>query len=75
MRTAFALVRLGIRRPAERTSRIGGRLELGAERHDQQHRQAADTLDCEVQQLARGRVNPMRVLENHDHRLLACQTL
>ena len=50
-----------------------GRLELGAERHDQQHRQAADPLDDEVEQLARGRVDPMRVLEDHDHRLLARQ--
>jgi hypothetical protein len=52
-----------------------GRLELGAERHDQQHRQAADTRDGEVEQLARGQVDPMRVLENHDYRLPACQAL
>ena len=51
-----------------------GRLELGAERDDQQHWQIADPLDGEVEQLARGRVNPMRVLENHDHRLPARQT-
>ena len=51
-----------------------GRLELGAERHDQQHRQAAHALDGEVEQLARGRVDPMRVLEDHEHRLLAGQT-
>ena len=51
-----------------------GRLELGAERNDQQHRQIAYTLDSEVKQLARGRVDPMRVLKNHNHRLLARQT-
>jgi hypothetical protein len=52
-----------------------GRLELGAVRHDQQDWQAADTLDSEVEQLARGRVDPMRVLEDHHHRVLECQTL
>src|SRR5215831_12604431 len=50
-----------------------GRLELGAERDDEQHWQAADMFDGEVEQLARRRVDPMRVLENYEHRLLACQ--
>ena len=50
-----------------------GRLELGPKRHDQQHRQTADPLDSEVKQFARGRVDPMRVLEHHDHRLLSRQ--
>jgi hypothetical protein len=45
------------------------RLELGAERQDQQHRQAAGTLDGEVEQLVRSRVDPMRVLENDHYRL------
>src|SRR5215831_11659103 len=45
-----------------------------SKRHDQQHREVADTFDGEVEQLTRGRVDPMRVLENHDHRLLARQT-
>src|SRR5437588_9738567 len=31
-------------------------------------------LDGQVEQLARGRVDPMRVLEDHHHRLLARQT-
>jgi hypothetical protein len=52
-----------------------GRLELGAERHDQQDGKAANTIDEEVEQLARGRVDPMRVLEDHDHRHLARQTI
>jgi hypothetical protein len=52
-----------------------GRLEFGPERHDQQHRQAAYPLDGEVEQFARGRVDPMRVLENHDYQLPARQTL
>jgi hypothetical protein len=40
-----------------------GRLELRAERYDQQHRQAAYMLDGEVEQLARGRVDPLRILK------------
>src|SRR5438067_1177332 len=40
-----------------------GRLELGTEGYDQHHRQAADAFHGEVEQLARGRVAPMRVLE------------
>jgi len=51
-----------------------GHLELGAERHDKQYRQAAHALNRKVEQLARGRVNPMGVFEDHDHRLLARQT-
>ena len=50
-----------------------GRLELRAERYDQQHRQAAHMLDGEVEQLARGRVDPLRILKNHHQRLLARQ--
>ena len=51
------------------------RLELWAERHDQQHRQAADMLDGEVEQLPRGGVEPMRILPYRDHRLFVRQTL
>jgi len=51
-----------------------GRLEFRAERHDQQNRQAAHALYGEVEQLARGRIDPMRVLEDHYHRLPARQT-
>jgi hypothetical protein len=50
-------------------------VELRAECHNQQHRQAAYPLDGEVEQIARRRVDPMRVLENHQHRPLARQTL
>ena len=51
-----------------------GRLELGAKRHDQQHPQTADPLDGDVEQFVRGRVDPMRVLEDHHHRLTLRQT-
>ena len=47
------------------------RLELGAERHNEQHGQATHPLQTEVEQLARGRVDPMRVLDDHENRLLA----
>jgi hypothetical protein len=51
------------------------RLELGAERHDQQDRQAVNTFDYQVEQLPRGRVRPMRVLEDRNDRLPARQAL
>jgi len=51
------------------------RLKLGAERYDQEHRQAAEPLDGEIEQLARGRVNPMSIFENHYHRPPAAETL
>jgi hypothetical protein len=40
-------------------------LELGPESNYEQHRNARDPIDREVEQLARGRVEPMRVLEYH----------
>ena len=43
--------------------------ELRAERYDQQHRQVAHALDGEVEQFARGRVDPVGVLQDHEHRL------
>jgi len=50
------------------------RPEFRAKRHDQKHWHSAHALDSEVEQLARGRVDPMRVLEHHEHRLLPRQT-
>ena len=52
-----------------------GRLELRAERHNQQYWQGTHAFDSEVEQLARGRVDPMRVLEDHDDRLTTRETL
>ncbi len=52
-----------------------GRLELGAERCDQQHRQARDPLDGKVEHLARGRIDPMHILEDHQYRLPPRQRL
>jgi len=40
-----------------------GRLEVGPVGCDQQHRQACDLLDRKVEQLARGRIDPMQILE------------
>jgi hypothetical protein len=48
-----------------------GWLEFRAEGNDQQHRQTAHALDSKVEQLARSRIDPMGVLEDHDHRLPA----
>src|SRR5438067_2119411 len=45
------------------------RLKLRPERDDQQYRQLADAIDGQVEQLARGWIDPMRVLERYQHRL------
>jgi len=73
-RGAVALVEAIERQHADLGLAGPWRLKLGPEGHDQQHRQAADMLDHEVEQLARGRVDPMRILEDHNHGLSACQT-
>src|SRR5215467_4115717 len=51
-------------------SRRSRRLGLRAEGDEQQDRQGAETLDGEVEQFARGRIDPMCVLEDHHNRLL-----
>jgi class 3 adenylate cyclase len=50
-----------------------GRAELRARGHDQQHRQAPDPLDDAPKQLEACRIGPVRVLEDHQQRLLLCQ--
>ena len=52
-----------------------GRLELGPVGRDQQHRQARDLLDRKVEHLARGRIDPMHILEDHQYRLPPRQRL
>ena len=46
-----------------------GRTEIRAISHNQQHRQIANAVDDDVEKLARGRVNPVRVFKNHHYRL------
>jgi hypothetical protein len=48
-----------------------GRCKIRADRGDQQDRQAFDPDDNAIEQLTRGRVNPMQILEHHQHRLSA----
>ena len=50
-------------------------LELRPVGCDQQHRQVGDRLDSEVEQLARGRIDPMQVLEDHQYGLPPRQRL
>ena len=52
-----------------------GVLELGAESDDEQDRHPRHPIDRQVEQLARGRVDPMRVLENHQNRPAAAPRL
>jgi hypothetical protein len=50
-----------------------GWLKFRAEGDDEQHRQLPHPVDGQIQQFARGRVDPMSVLEHHQHRPLPCQ--
>jgi hypothetical protein len=52
-----------------------GLREFGTKGDDQQDREPADPLDRQIQQLARGRVDPMDVLEDHQHGPLPAQIL
>ena len=59
--------------PIERQTRdLGaaapGRLKLGTKGDRQQHRQMPHPVDGQIQELARGRVDPVGVLEDHQHR-------
>src|SRR6516162_1856968 len=50
-------------------------LELGPVGCDQQHRQARDLLDSKVEHLARSRIDPMQIFEDHQYRLPPRQRL
>ena len=52
-----------------------GRRELRPEGDDHQDRQRGHPLDEQVERLARGRVDPVHVLEHHQHRLTRRQSL
>jgi hypothetical protein len=52
-----------------------GRTELGAEGDDEQNRQRRDALDHPVEQLERGRVTPVRVLQDQQDGASARQAL
>jgi hypothetical protein len=59
--------------PIERQTRDVGapgprRLKFGTKGDRQQHRQMPHPVDGQVQQFVRGRVDPMGVLEHHQHR-------
>jgi len=48
-------------------------LKLPAEGDNEQARQPRDPIEHQVEHLARGRVDPVRVLEHHQHRSSARQ--
>ena len=50
------------------------RVELGAERHDQQNRKSSDPVHRPTEHFQARRIDPMRVLQDHQHRLLASQS-
>src|SRR5580693_1084678 len=49
------------------------RVELGAERHDEQRRKRFNPVHGPAEHLQARGVDPVQVLEDHQHRLLACQ--
>jgi hypothetical protein len=49
------------------------RLVVGPAGQQHQHARARDPVEREADQLQRGRVDPVRVLEHHQHRPVACQ--
>ena len=66
---------LPAREPLERVRRDvrqadPGRLELGPEGDDEQHGQARHPLDDAIQQLQRGRVDPVDIFKDHQDWLL-----
>src|SRR4051812_29415809 len=50
------------------------RVELGAESYDQQRREGLNSVDGPTEHLAASRINPMHILEDHQNRLLGCQS-
>jgi tetratricopeptide (TPR) repeat protein len=52
-----------------------GRIKIRPECHDQQHTKTADPVDDPTEHFQARRVGPMRILEDHQHRILACQRL
>jgi hypothetical protein len=50
-----------------------GRIKVRPECHYQQHRKAADALDDPTERFQARWIGPMGVLEDHQHRSLACQ--
>ena len=52
-----------------------GRLEFRPERHDQQHAKGPNPVHDPTEHFQARGVGPMRILEDHQHRTLACQGL
>jgi hypothetical protein len=50
-----------------------GRLVFRPEGEERQYRQGADALDGQIEHFERGRIGPVGVLEQHQHRLLPRQ--
>ena len=51
------------------------RIELGTVRHNQQHRKGSNPINGSTERFQACRVDPMRVLEDHQHRILTRQCL
>jgi len=51
------------------------RLEFRAECQDQQHRQARRPFDGQIEKFARAGIDPVQILDRHQHRLLAGESV
>ena len=49
-------------------------VELGAESYDQQHVKGCDPVHRPAEHFQARRIDPMRILEDHQHRIVACQS-
>ena len=49
------------------------RVELAAESDGEQHWKSLNSINSPIKRLKTRRIDPMHILENHQHRLLACQ--
>ncbi len=70
--------RFTLAKPVERQARHmrlshPRRVELGAERHDEQRRKRFNPVHGPAEHLQARRVDPVHILEDHQHRLPACQ--
>jgi hypothetical protein len=59
--------------PKSKSSSDPGRIKTRSECHDQQHTKAADPVDHPIEDFQARGVGPMRILEDHQHRVLPCQ--
>ena len=74
-RGRLPLIEPGERDQADIVAAGPAHMEVGPERHDQQHRLVADPVDGGLEQIETGRIRPMQVLDHEDDRLFSGKLL